>query len=184
MGRLRYTVIMSLDGYLTDADGRYDWAMPDDEVVAHVTARESSADTHLYGRRMYTEMRGWEDVTDGRPGPDLDFARGWRAADKIVYSTSLPGVTTARTRLERTFDPVAVRALVDALPGDASISGPTLAAEALRQGIVDDIELYVVPVLVGGGLRALPYGARYGLEPVEQHRFGNGFVLLHYRRTG
>lgn len=182
MGRLRYSMIMSLDGYLTDTEGRYDWAVPDDDLVAVITERERHADTHLYGRRMYEEMRAWEDVRDGRPEPDLEFARTWRAATKIVYSSSLPEVTTARTRLERTFDPDRVRELVDAAPNDVSISGPTLAAEALRRGMVDDLELYLVPIVVGGGLRALPEGARYGLEPVEQHRFGNGFVLLTYRR--
>ncbi|MBN9735944.1 MULTISPECIES: dihydrofolate reductase family protein [unclassified Pseudonocardia] len=182
MGRLRYIVIMSADGYLADPDGRYDWAMPDDEVLAFVTERERTADTHLYGRRMYEEMVGWEDTISGRPEPDLEFARTWRAATKVVYSATLPAVTTARTTLERTFDPVAARAVVDAAPNDASISGPTLAAAALRAGIVDDVELYLVPQLVGGGLRALPDGVRTGLELAGERRFGNGFVFLHYRR--
>lgn len=182
MGRLRYSVIMSVDGYLTDADGRYDWAVPDDEVVAYITARERDADTHLYGRRMYEEMRTWEDITAGRAEAELEFARTWRAATKVVFSSTLPEVTTGRTRLERSFDPARVRALVDDAPHDASISGPTLAAEAFRHGLVDDLDLYLVPVFVGGGLRALPDGARAGLEPVEQRRFGNGFVFLHYRR--
>src|SRR5690606_14547485 len=113
MGRLRYPVIMSADGYLTDAAGRYDWAVPDDEVLAFVTERERDADTHLYGRRMYEEMRVWEDVHADRPELDLEFARTWRAATKIVYSSTLPEVTTSRTRLERMFDPERVRALVD-----------------------------------------------------------------------
>lgn len=181
MGRLRYPVIMSADGYLTDAAGRYDWAVPDDEVLAFVTERERDADTHLYGRRMYEEMRVWEDVHADRPELDLEFARTWRAATKIVYSSTLPEVTTSRTRLERSFAPERVRALVDGAPNDVSISGPTLAADALRQGLVDDLELYLVPVLVGGGLRALPDGVRLGLEAAEQRRFGNGFVFLHYR---
>lgn len=182
MGRLRYTVIMSADGYLADADGRYGWAVPDDEVLEFVTERERAADTHLYGRRMYEEMRAWEDIRAGRPELDLEFARTWRSATKVVYSSTLPEVTTTRTRLERSFDPARVRDLVDSAPNDVSISGPTLAAQALRQGLVDDVELYLVPELVGGGLRALPDGVRAGLELAEQRRFGNGFVLLHYRR--
>ena len=182
MGRLRYSAIMSADGFLTDADGRYDWAVPDDEVFAFVSDRERSADTHLYGRRMYEEMRVWEDIVSGRPDGELEFARIWRAATKLVYSSTLPEVTTTRTRLERSFDPARVRAVVDGAPNDVSISGPTLAAEAFRHGLVDDVELYLVPVLVGGGLRALPDGVRTGLELSEQRRFGNGFVFLHYRR--
>ena len=184
MGRLRYSMIVSADGHLADADGRYDWAMPDDEVLAFVTERERDADTHLYGRRMYEEMRGWEgvDAASGRSDLDLEFGRTWRAATKVVYSATLSEVTTARTRLERSFDPARVRAIVDAAPNDVSISGPTLAAEALRHDLVDDIELYLVPMLVGGGLRALPDGVRRRLELVGQRRFANGFLHLHYRR--
>ncbi|MBC3190097.1 dihydrofolate reductase family protein [Pseudonocardia sp. C8] len=183
MGRLRYTAIMSADGFLTDPDGRYDWAVPDDEVLAFVTDRERGADTHLYGRRMYEEMRVWEDVSSGWPDLELEFARTWRAATKVVYSSTLPEVATARTRLERVFDPVRVRAIVDGAPHDVSVSGPTLAAEAFRHDLVDDVELYLVPMLVGGGLRALPDGVRAGLELAGQHRFGNGFAFLHYRRA-
>jgi len=183
MGRLRYSAIMSADGYLTDPDGRYDWAVPDDEVVAFVTERERAADTHLYGRRMYEEMRDWEHVdrASGRSATDLEFAATWRAATKVVFSRSLTTVSTARTTLERELDPARVREIVSAAPGDVSISGPTLAAEALRTGLVDDLDLYLVPALVGGGLRALPDGVRTGLELVEQQRLAGGFTFLHYR---
>ncbi|BBF99821.1 MULTISPECIES: dihydrofolate reductase family protein [Pseudonocardia] len=183
MGRLRYSMIMSADGYLTDSEGRYDWAVPDDEVVAFITERERVADTHLYGRRMYEEMRAWEDVDEssGRSGTDLEFARTWRAATKVVFSRSLTAVSTTRTTLERDLDPARVRAIVAAAPGDVSISGPTLAAEAIRTGLVDDLELYLVPMLVGGGLRALPDGVRTRLELVEQQRLTGGFTFLHYR---
>ncbi|GAA1397177.1 dihydrofolate reductase family protein [Pseudonocardia kongjuensis] len=184
MGRLRYSTIMSADGYLTDAEGRYDWAFPDEEVVAFITERERDADTHLYGRRMYEEMRSWEDVTDvtsDRSATDLEFARTWRAATKVVFSRTLTAVSTARTTLERELDPARVRAIVDTAPGDVSISGPTLAADAIRAGLVDDLELYLVPMLVGGGLRALPDGVRARLELVEQQRLAGGFTFLHYR---
>jgi dihydrofolate reductase len=178
MGKLIYSAITSLDGYVADEGGRFDWAAPDEEVHAFVNDQERGIGTHLYGRRMYEVMRAWETFGDD---DDItrDFARIWRAADKVVYSTTLPAVTTERTRLERTFDPGAVRELKDA--GDVSIGGPHLAAEALRAGLVDECHLYLNPVVVGGGNRALPDGVRVRLDLVDEHRFGNGVVHLAYR---
>lgn len=188
MGRLVHSAIGSLDGYLADADGSFAWAEPDEEVFAFVTERERASDLHLYGRRMYELMTVWEtDPALAAGSPALgEFARVWRAADKVVYSTTLDAaaVTTARTRLERTFDPDAVRRLVAEAEGDVSVSGPTLAQHAFRAGLVDDVELYLVPVVVGGGLRYWPDGVRLDLELVEERRFASGVVFLHHRRAG
>ncbi len=182
MGRLVYSAITSLDGYTVDADGSFDWAAPDDEVHAFVTEQERAVGTYLYGRRMYEVMSAWEhpDQIDRAPVVE-DYAAVWQAADKVVFSRSLDAVTTARTRLERDFEPAAVRALVVAADHDVSIGGPGLAAAAIRSGLVDDVQLYVVPEVVGGGTRALPDGARLSLELVDEHRFAGGVVHLHHR---
>jgi dihydrofolate reductase len=177
---LVYSAIMSLDGYTTDAEGNFDWSAPDEEVLAFINDRERPIGTHLYGRRMYEVMRYWEDVDPaGHSAGARDFAGIWRSADKIVYSSSLPEATTARTRIERRFDPETVRELKE--QGDVSIGGPTIAAHAIRAGLVDQYELYVTPFIVGGGLPALPSGARASLELVDETRFGNGVVYLRYR---
>lgn len=185
MGRLVYTVIGSLDGYLADATGSFAWAEPDEEVFAFVTERERAVGTYLYGRRTYELMTAWETDPDlAARSPALDaFAKVWRAADKVVYSTSLdPGaVTTTRTRLERTFDAGAVRRQAADSERDISVSGPTLAAVAWRAGLVDDVEVYLVPVVIGGGLRYWPDGVWVDLELHEEHRFAGGVVRLHYR---
>jgi len=182
MGRLVYAAITSLDGYVADADGRFDWSQPDDEVHAFVNDLERSVGTHLYGRRMYEVMRYWETVADeGEPPVIQDYAHIWRAADKVVYSTTLSEVSTARTRLERSFDPAGVRRATDASDADVSVGGPGLASAALRAGVVDECHMFVTPVVVGGGTPFLPDGVRVGLDLLDERRFGNGVVHLHYR---
>jgi dihydrofolate reductase len=178
---LVYSAITSLDGYTTDPDGEFGWSAPDEEVLAFLNDRERPIGTYLYGRRMNETMRYWETADlDGQSAAVRDFAGLWRAADKVVYSTSLAEVTTARTRLERRFDPGAVRALKEG--GDVSVGGPTLAAHAIRAGLVDEYQFYVNPIAVGGGLAALPSGLRVPLTLVEEHRFANGVVYLRYRK--
>ena len=180
MARLTYASICSLDGYTVDAAGSFAWAAPDEEVHAFVNDLERPVGTYLYGRRMYEVMRYWE-TAEGRSDTTDEYADLWRAADKVVYSTTLDAVTTGRTRLERSFDPDAVRAMKAAGDHDLSIGGPTLAAAALRAGLVDDLHLFLVPTVVGGGTRALPERLSVPLELVDEHRFASGFVHLHYR---
>jgi dihydrofolate reductase len=182
MAHLIYAAIASLDGFTADTNGDFDWAAPDEEVHAFVNDMERPVGTYLYGRRMYETMRFWETAsTDDEPAVMGDYARIWRAADKIVYSSTLDAVSTARTRLERTFDPEAVRLLKQSAERDLGIGGPGLAAHALRAGLVDECHLYLTPVVVGGGTRALPAGLRLGLELLDERRFGNGVVYLRYR---
>ncbi|MDN5933325.1 MAG: dihydrofolate reductase family protein [Pseudonocardia sp.] len=182
MGALHHSVIMSLDGYTADVDGKYDWAYPGDEVHAFVNDRERSVRTHIYGRRMYEEMRVWETVREGEghDAVEVEYADVWRGIDKIVFSRTLDAVSTARTRLVREFEPQIVEEIKRSTDRDLSISGPTLAAHAVRAGLVDDYEVYVAPVVVGGGTRFLPDGVRLGLELVDEHRFDSGFVFLRY----
>ena len=183
MGRLIYSAITSLDGYVADADGRFDWSAPDPEVHAAVNDLERGVGTYLYGRRMYEVMRAWEtiDTGAGAPPEQRDFAQLWRAAEKVVFSRTLDSVTTARTRLERAFDPAAVRELVDGRADDVSVGGPDLAAAAIRSGLVDDWHQFVSPVVVGGGTHWLPAGVRMELALVAQRGFAGGVVHLHYR---
>jgi dihydrofolate reductase len=183
MVRLIYTSITSLDGYVADANGDFDWAAPDEEVHAYVNDLERPAGTYLYGRRMYDVMRYWETANtlpDQKP-LFADYTRIWQAADKVVFSTTLDAPTTARTRLERTFDPDAIRRMKATAERDISIGGPHLAAQAIKAGLVDDYHLFVSPVIIGGGTRALPDGARLALELVAERRFRNGVVHMHYR---
>ena len=183
MARLLYMAITSLDGYVADEAGSYDWAMPDDEVFGFVNDFERPVGTYLYGRRLYQEMTGWATMRAG-PGLSplmLDFARIWQAADKVVYSRSLEDVSTARTRLERDFDPGAVREMKAGAERDITVGGAELAAEAIRAGLVDEIHLIISPVMVGGGKKALPGAVRLRLELLDEHRFGNGVVHLRYR---
>jgi len=183
VGRLQYTVICSLDGYIADADGRYDWAAPDPEVHAFVNDLERPIGTYLYGRRTYETMAVWQTIGGPEnPAVENDYAEIWRAADKIVYSTTLNSVDTPRTRLERALDPEAVRQLTAASASDLGIGGASLAASALRAGLVDDVHHLLQPVVVGGGTRALPDGVRLGLELVDERRFAGGVVYLHHRR--
>ena len=182
MGRLQYAVLCSLDGYTADVDGRFDWAAPDEELHAYVNDLERPVGTHLYGRRMYETLAVWQDVAGPDHDPvELDYAGIWRAADKVVYSTTLAEVSTPRTRLERVFDPAEVGRLVVGAERDVAIGGPGLAAAALRAGLVDDLHLLVHPVVVGGGTRALPDGVRLDLELVAERRFAGGAVHLHHR---
>lgn len=183
MARLIYAAITSLDGYVADDAGSFDWAAPDEEVHAFVNDLERAVGTHLYGRRMYEVMRFWEGahhVAD--PSPVFrDYAQIWQAADKVVYSRTLATVSTARTRIERTFDPEAVRQLKESAGHDISVGGPELAAQALKARLVDECHLLVTPVVVGGGTACLPGGLRAELELVDERRFGSGVVHLHYR---
>jgi dihydrofolate reductase len=183
MARLIYTSITSLDGYVADANGAFDWAAPDEEVHAYINDLERPAGTYLYGRRMYEVMRYWETAhtLPDRTPAFADYTRIWQAADKVVFSTSLDATTTARTRLERTFDADAIRRMKATAERDVSIGGPHLAEQAIKSGLVDDYHLFVSPVIIGGGTRALPDGARLALELVDERRFGNGVVHTHYR---
>jgi dihydrofolate reductase len=180
MAKLIYSAIASLDGYTADADGNFDWAAPGDEVHAFVNDLERPVGTYLYGRRMYEMMVPWETMTDERPVM-RDFTEIWRAADKVVYSRTLESVSSARTRIERDFDSEAVRALKGAAERDLTIGGAELAGVALGAGVVDEIQLFLNPVVVGGGKRALPDGVRAGLELLDERRFGSGVVYLRYR---
>ena len=185
MAKLIYPAIMSLDGYVADADGKFDWSAPDEEVHSFVNDLERPIGTFLLGRRMYEVLVAWEtmDTTD-EPSTIEDYAHIWHAADKIVYSKSLDAVTSAKTRLERSFDPDAVREMKASAERDFSVGGPDLAAQAIRAGLVDEIQLFLSPVVVGGGTRALPEGVRLDLELLEERRFGNGTVLVRYRSGG
>jgi dihydrofolate reductase len=182
MAALLYTVIASLDGYVVDADGQFDWAEPAEDAHAHVNAAERSVGTYLYGRRLYETMAGWQTLgTDpGDPQVIRDYGELWRAAEKVVYSTTLDAVSTPHTRLERSFDPAEVGALKDAAGADLSVGGATLGASALRAGLVDECRIYVAPVVVGGGRPWLPDGLRLRLRLLEEQRFADGMVYLRY----
>jgi dihydrofolate reductase len=180
MAELIYTAIMSLDGYIADEDGNFDWSEPSEEVHTFVNDLERSVGTYLFGRRLYDVMEVWETLDDPHPIMQ-DYARIWRAADKIVFSRSLETVSSERTRIERSFDPEAIRALKASSERDIGIGGPTLAAHAFAAGLVDEIRLFLSPVIVGGGTRGLPDGVRIGLELQEERRFDNGTVYLRYR---
>jgi dihydrofolate reductase len=181
MAKLIYSAIASLDGYVEDADGAFGWAAPDEEVHSFVNDLERPVGTYLYGRRMYETMRAWEsdELAAGSP-ITRDFAAIWRAADKVVYSRTLRTATTARTSIEREFDPVAVRRLKEEARADISIGGAELAAHALRAGLVDELGLLLAPVVVGGGKAALPGGVRIDLALAEERRFAGGMVYLRY----
>jgi len=182
MAKLIYTAIMSLDGYIADEDGNFDWAEPDEEVHAFVNDLERPIGTYLYGRRLYDVMVAWETITGQQP-VIRDYAEIWRAADKVVYSRSLETVSSERTRIERSFDPDAVQKMKTSAKRDLSIGGPTLAAQAIRAGLVDGIHLFLAPIVVGGGTLALPDDVRVKLELLDERRFGNGTVYLRYRTT-
>jgi dihydrofolate reductase len=183
MANLIYSAIASLDGFTADGNGDFDWAAPDEEVHAFVNDNERPVGTYLYGRRMYETMVYWETAPTGGDQSDAvrEYARIWQAADKVVYSSTLDAVPSARTRLEREFDPDAVRRLTKAAERDVSVGGPGLAAHALAAGLVDECHLFLNPVVVGGGTRALPAGLHLELELLDERRFGNGVVYLRYR---
>jgi dihydrofolate reductase len=182
MPKLLYLAITSLDGFVADANGDFDWSVPDDEVHAFVNDLERSVGTYLYGRRLYDVMVGWETMHTLADQPPVvhEFAAIWQAAEKVVYSKTLATVTTARTRIERNFDPDGIRRLKSTADRDISIGGPELAAQAISAGLVDEYHLLVSPVTVGGGTAALPAGVRVELELLDERRFGNGVVYLHY----
>jgi dihydrofolate reductase len=177
---LIYSAIASLDGYVEDARGKFDWAAPDEEVHAFVNELERPVETYLYGRRMYETMVAWETMDDEHPVM-RDYAQLWRAAEKVVYSKSLESPSSATTRIEREFDPGSVRELKEAAQADIGIGGPELAGQAIEAGLVDEFRLILVPVLVGGGKRAFPDGVRVDLELLDEHRFAAGAVYLRYR---
>ena len=179
MARLVYAAIASLDGYVADEAGRWDWSMPDAEVHAAVNDLTRSAGTHLYGRRMYDVLVAWETIEDDAP-EIRDYAELWRAADKVVYSRTLTEPRSARTRIERQFDPEAVRRMKAEAERDLTVSGPELAGRAFAAGLVDDCHLFLSPVVVGGGKAALPRGVRVDLELLDERRFGNGTVHVRY----
>ena len=186
MAKLIYSAITSLDGYTVDRDGNFDWAAPDEEVHAFVNEVERALGTYLYGRRMYETMVYWEtaDAAGGHSGVSLDFAKIWQAADKVVYSTTLDSVSSARTRLERDLDPGAVRQLKADAERDLGVGGPNLAGQAIKAGLVDEYHLFAVPAVVGGGTRALPDDVRLDLELMDERRFAGGTVFLRYRIAG
>ena len=183
MARLVYSAIASLDGYVEDEDGNFDWATPDGEVHAFVNDLHRPLGTYLYGRRMYETMDGWEtDPSIAERSPLIrDFAALWQAADKIVYSRTLEAAPTARTWIERNFDPEAVRQMKASAGQDMLVGGPNLAAQAFGAGLVDECHLFVAPILVGGGKRSLPSDVRLELELLDERRFGGGTVYLRYR---
>ena len=183
MAKLIYAALMSLDGYIEDRTGRFDWAVPDEEVHSFVNKLEATTGTQLYGRRMYEMMTAWQTIDDKADvsAPEVEFGETWRALDKVVYSRTLAAVTTPRTTLEREFDPAAVRAMKHAAERDLTISGPGLAQHAFASGLVDEIHLFVYPVMVGGGKPGLPDGVHADLELVDQQRFRSGVVYLHHR---
>jgi dihydrofolate reductase len=185
MAKLIYSVIASLDGYVADEDGNFDWAAPDEEVHRFVNDLERPVGTYLMGRRMYEVMRYWEtaDTVPDQPAHMVDFARVWQDADKVVYSRTLEEPSTARTRVERDFDPDAVRRLKAAADRDLTVGGPALAAQALAAGLVDECHVFLAPILVGGGTRAFPDKLRVPLELLEERRFSNGTVYLRYRTS-
>ncbi len=185
MGSLVYTAIGTLDGYVADVGSNFDWAAPDEQVHAFLNDLERKVGTYLYGRRMYEVMFAWEseDIATGQPPVVADYAGIWRAAEKIVYSTTLERVRSTRTRLERAFDPDEVRRLKVLSESDVSVGGPTLAAEALRAGLVDECRLFLAPVVVGGGIPVFPDRLRVNLELLDERRFAGGMVYLRYRVT-
>jgi len=183
MAKLLYASNMSLDGWTEDERGAVDWAPPDDDVFAIITELMRSAGTYLYGRRMYESLAVWETDSTLATKSELtaNYASAWRAADKVIYSSTLTAPHTANTRLERRFDPGAVRKLKAATAGDLLVGGPNLAAQALGAGLVDELALFVWPVVLGGRNPALPTHTRADLELMDVHRFSCGVVFLRCR---
>jgi dihydrofolate reductase len=183
MAKLIYSAITSLDGYVADEDGNFDWAAPDEEVHSFVNELERPVGTYLYGRRMYEVMVYWETAHTLPDQPPVveDFAEIWQAADKIVYSKTLETVSSSRTQIERDFDPDVVLQMKAAAERDISVGGPDLAAQAIRAGLVDEYHLFITPVVVGGGKQSLPHNVHLKLELLGERRFGNDVVHLHYR---
>ena len=183
MAKLIYSAIASADGYVEDEEGGFGWAAPDDEVMRFVNELERPVGTYLYGRRMYQTMLFWETAhtLPGQSAADREFTGIWQAADKIVFSSTLAKASTARTRIEPSFDPALIRRLKDAAGHDMTVGGATLAGQAIRAGLVDEVSLLLVPAIVGGGKRALPDGARANLDLADMRRFTSGVVYLSYQ---
>jgi dihydrofolate reductase len=184
MAKLIYSSIHSVDGYVADEGGSFDWAEPDAQVHAFINDLERDVGTYLYGRRMYEVMQAWETLELADQPPHMrDFAEIWRAADKIVYSTTLESVSSARTSLERAFEPAAVAELKSSASRDISVGGPGLASHAFNAGLIDECHLFLAPIVVGGGVRALPDDVRVKLELIDERRFDGGMVYLRYRTS-
>lgn len=183
MAKLIYSFLVSMDGYVADEDGKFDWAAPDEEVHAFINDLQRPVGTYLYGRRLYETMICWE--TDpalaAQSAVMRDFADQWQAAEKIVYSTTLQQVSTGKTRIERTFNPEALRQLKATAGHDLTVGGPGLATHAVRAGLVDEYQLFLTPIVAGGGTRFFPNGVRGELDLLEERRFGSGMVYLRYR---
>ena len=182
MARLIYVANTSLDGYIEDVSGRFDWTEPDETVFRFINDLIRSAGTYLYGRRLYETMLVWEtdpNLANGSPY-EHDFAEVWKSADKIVYSKTLEFARTGKTRIEPSFDPEAIRRLKDTAEGDILIGGANLAAQAFQAGLIDEYQLFVVPIIVGGGKKSLPDNVRLKLELLDERRFANGTVFLRY----
>jgi dihydrofolate reductase len=182
MARLIYSAIASADGYVEDPAGSFDWAAPDEELFSFLNDLERPVGTYLYGRRMYETMRYWETAhtVPGQPSFVGEFTGIWQAAEKIVFSTTLRSVSSARTRIERNFDPDMIRQLKSATEHDMTVGGADLAGQAIKAALVDELQLFLVPVAVGGGKPALPKGLRWDLELLDTRRFGSGAVYLSY----
>jgi dihydrofolate reductase len=183
MAKLIYSAITSLDGYLADADGNFDWSAPDEEVHAFINDLERPIGTYLFGRRMYEVMLYWEtaDADQDQSPVERDFTEIWLAADKIVFSRSLDAASSSKTRIERQFDPDTIRALKADADRDLSVGGAELAGQAIRAGLVDELHLFVNPIVIGSGTAALPADVRFSLELLDERRFGGGVVHLRYR---
>ncbi len=180
MAKLIYLAITSLDGYVADEDGNFDWAEPDEELHTFVNELQRPVGTYLYGRRLYEVMLAWETLQPDQPPHIRDFAEIWQGADKVVYSKTLETVSSARTRIEREFDPEAVRHMKEEAERDFTVGGPDLAAQAFKAGLVDECHLFVAPIVVGGGTQSLPRKVRLKLELLDERRFGSGMVYLRY----
>jgi dihydrofolate reductase len=183
VAKLIYLMITSLDGYVADESGNFDWAAPDEEVHTFINDLMRPVGTYLYGRRMYDVMLAWETMPTlpDQPAVTRDFSQIWRAADKIVYSRTLQSVASARTRIAQAFDPEAIRQMKALAERDLAVGGPELAAQALAARLVDECHLFLTPIIVGGGNPSIPTGVRLRLELLDERRFSGGMVYLHYR---
>jgi dihydrofolate reductase len=182
VGKLIYSAITSLDGYVADASGRFDWGAPDDEVFAFINDLERPVGTYLYGNRMYEVMAVWETIElAGQPGVTRDFAEIWRAADKIVYSKTRENASTARTTIERDFDPEAVARMKVESERDLTVGGPDVASQAMKAGLVDECHLFLTPIVIGAGKHSFPNNVQAELDLLDENRFTNGVVHLRYR---